>query len=741
MAGGPEELEIKLSVTPATGDAPAILEIRDTGVGMGRDELVANLGTIAKSGTSAFLDALGKNGGAGKTTPKNKKGGSDSTSASSLIGQFGVGFYSAYLVADRVQVVSARAGASASQWVWESAADGAFEVWEDKDGPRLGRGTAVRLFLKPDKPEYQDLGKLKALVSKYSEFVGHPILLNASRTVEEEVAVGGEAKEAEKKADDFSVEDEEDEPAAPTKVKKTVFAWERLNDVAPVWLRPPSDVSEADHAAFYSALAKTGPAAPPPLTHAHFKAEGDVEFRAVLYVPPTPPPSFYENYYSAAPAVRLYVRRVFVGDDFGRDLLPKYLGFLAGVVDSDSLPLSVSRETLQAAPALRTIKKKVTRKALDALKKLADAEEATSGQGKKGGGLFGGKKKGKDGAEDEKKGPYTTFWAGFGKAVKLGVMEDAPNRARLARLLRFETSAANVGPPGAPNSTSLAGYVSRMKEGQKAIFYLTGGDRAALEKSPFASRLAAAGVETLFFTDAIDEYLAQHLTEFDGVKLQSASKEGLALGDEDGVDKARAAAVRAAFKPLASWWKDTLGGSSVVSSVRVVPAGLGTAPAVVTTSAYGWSAHMEKIIRAQALAGADGAARAQYMKGQKILEINPRHALVRALYEAHGKDPKDPKAASLARLIWDAALLESGFEVEDVHALAARLHAAAGVAFGGFEAGEDVSALADPVVPDLPAEDEEEEKAPKKAAKKEKKAADSLSLDLEEVEDGGKDEL
>jgi len=747
---------------------------------MGRDELVANLGTIAKSGTSAFLDALGKTGGSGGKAAKSggKKGVTTSpdSSASSLIGQFGVGFYSAYLVADRVQVVSARAGAGGpskggggggapTQWVWESAADGAFEVWEDVAGPPLGRGTAVRLFLKGDKPEYSDPATLRRLVAKYSEFVGHPILLNATSTVEEEVAeeAGGAKEEEEKKAgEDFSIEDEEDDgpasasaSAATKKVKKTVWAWERLNDVAPVWLRPPGDVSDADHAAFYSALAKTGPAAPPPLAHAHFKAEGDVEFRAVLYVPPSPPPSFYENYYSASPSVRLYVRRVFVGDDFGKDLLPKYLGFLSGVVDSDSLPLSVSRETLQAAPALRTIKKKVVRKALDALKKLADAEEEAAGAGKKGGGLFGKSKKkggkaaaaGGGGPDADAPGPYTTFWAGFGKAVKLGVMEDALNRARLARLLRFETSAAGVGPPGAPNTTSLAGYVGRMKPGQKAIFYLTGGDRAALERSPFAARLAGAGVEALFFTDAIDEYLAQHLTEFDGVKLQSASKEGLALGDEDGGDKAKAAAVRAAFKPLAAWWQTSLGGPAVVSSVRVVPAGLGAAPAVVTTSAYGWSAHMEKIIRAQALAGADGAARAAYMRGAKILEVNPRHALVRALYAAHSADPASPDAVALARLIWDAALLESGFEVEDVHALASRLHAAAGRAYGGLGAGEDVAALADPVVPDLPAEDEEEEedtaskKGKKKAAgKAADKAGGGLSLDVDEAE-GGKDEL
>jgi heat shock protein 90kDa beta len=730
LEGGPEELDIRLSVDP---DA-RVLEIRDTGVGMTREELVSNLGTIAKSGTSAFLDALAKTGSEGKAGAavdggkKAKKSATGTTSdpspssASSLIGQFGVGFYSAYLVADRVQVVSAPVkGASGAtppkQWVWESAADGAFEVYEDSPAsPRLGRGTAVRLFLKPDKPEYADHAKLRALVARYSEFVGHPILLNASRTVEEPVVdedEDGKKKEKKNAGDDATtaiIEDEEDDGDADTAPKPktktvTVYGWERLNDVAPVWLRPPAEVTEADHASFYSALVKAGPSAPPPLTHAHFKAEGDVEFRAILYVPPSPPPAFYENYYSADPAVRLYVRRVFVGDDFGKELLPRYLGFLAGVVDSDSLPLSVSRETLQAAPALRTIKKKLVRKALDALKRLADAEEEeVAGKKKKGGGGLFGKKKDED--SNTSPLPYTSFWRGFGKAVKLGIMEDAPNRARLARLLRFETSAAGVGPPGAPNTTSLAGYVSRMKPGQKAIFYLTGGDRETLERSPFARRLAAAGVEALYFTDAIDEYLAQHLTDFDGTRLQSASKEGLALGDEDGGDAHKAKAVRAAFRPLADWWKAQLG-PGAVSSVRVVPAGLGTAPAVVTTSAYGWSAHMERVIKAQALAGSEGAARAAYMRGQKILEINPRHALIQALRTAHASDPAGPATAALARLLWDAALLESGFDVEDPAAFAARLHAAAGRAYGGLDSDAAAGELSEPDVPALPVEEEE----------------------------------
>ena len=639
---------------------------------MTRADLVANLGTIAKSGTSAFLDTLAKGGDL------------------SLIGQFGVGFYSVYLVADRVQVVSKHNG-EAKQWVWESAADGAFTVAEDKTGEPLGRGTLIRLHIKEDKPEYLDIAKLRGLVAKYSEFVGHPIYLYASK--EESREVPDDAAPTAPKSDDDDVVSDAVDDAAPdaaadadaapkTKtVTETVWAWERLNDVAPIWLRPPTSVPDADHLAFYRAISKSSDA---PLARAHFRAEGDVEFRALVYVPGAPPPNFYENYYSAEPSLKLYVRRVFVSDDF-KDLVPRYLSFLRGVVDSDTLPLSVSRETLQASPALKTIKKKVVRKALDVIKKLADAEAEEGGKKK---GFFARKKAKSADADDTP--TYAKFWTAYGRALKLGVLEDAPNRARLARLLRFKSSAVDGG-----NVTSLEAYVGRMKPGQKSIFYLAGESAADLAASPFAEKLLDAGLEVLYMDDAVDEYMMQQLTEFDDFKFANAAKEGLKLDDggdaasaEDAKSKAKAA--RKAFKPVATWWAATLGGG--VSSVKLSTR-LTKSPAVVVTSQYGWSANMERIMKAQALSSEGKAA---YMRGAKTLEVNPRHALVRALIAKHAANPDDPAAADLARGLYEAALLESGFALDDAKAFVGRVHALLGAAHAP---GEDLTKLVDPVLP------------------------------------------
>ena len=679
LADNPE-LEIRIRVDPDAGT----LEIRDSGVGMTRDDLVNNLGTLARSGTSAFLDALSasaKNGG---------KGGSSSDSLS-LIGQFGVGFYSAFLVADRVQVISKPAGKESQQWAWESAADGAFTVKEsDEEGLLEGRGTLVRLFLKDDAAEYKDQHKLRELVGRYSEFVGHPIFLHESKEESREVPLDEkEEEEVEKKdrkkgGDDNEISDGDDDdldldsgdddksskkPKTKT-VKETVWSWARLNDVKPIWLRAPSDVKDDEHLDFFRAVAKTGPE-DSPIARAHFSAEGDVEFRALLYVPATAPFGFYESYYTMEPSVRLYVRRVFVSDSgVVKDIVPRYLGFLRGVVDSDSLPLSVSRETLQASPALKTIKKKVVRKVLDALKKMSDAEASAvaalaerkkASAGGKSGGLFG--KKSSTAAAPTKDeaaaiDAYSTLWKYYGRAIKLGLLEDKPNAARLAKLLRFKTSAFPE-QKHAANLTSLDAYVSRMQPGQKQIFYLTGEDASALARSPFAERLLEGGFEVLLLDDPVDEYMSQSLTEFDGLKLADASKDGLKLSKDKSSDassssdskddasssssssasgdvadekarKQRDKAVRKAFKPLTDWWAspDVLGAGAGVARVRVSPR-LVRSPAVVVSSQHGWNANMERIMRAQALAATDAGARAASMRGGRTLEVNPRHGLVR----------------------------------------------------------------------------------------------------------------
>jgi len=611
-----------------------VLSIRDRGVGMTKQQLKENLGTIAKSGTSGFLESMQKGGDI------------------NLIGQFGVGFYSVYLVADYVEVVS-KHNDEAAQYVWESRADGAFAISEDTSGEALGRGTLVRLHLKEEAVEYSEVAKLKELVSKYSEFGNFPIYLQTEKQVEREEALpaggaGAEAPLAEADGEEVEVEDgeEPDAPAAATrKVSETVREWQLLNDNKAIWLRPSTEVSDADYAAFYKALSKDSEA---PLAHSHFKAEGDVEFKAVLFVPRKAEPGHYENYYAKASALKLYVRRVFISDEFN-ELLPKYLSFIRGIVDSDSLPLNVSRETLQQHSSLKTIKKKLVRKALDMLRKLADDSSAAA---------EGGNEAATDEAKDS---DYDAFWKTFGKSLKLGIIEDASNRTRLAKLLRFTSSQSG------DKLTSLEQYVSRMQPWQKQIYYLTGDSEEQLKASPFLEKLLAKGVEVIFFTDPIDEYVMQNLTEFEDHKFQNASKEDLKFGDADADDKAAEKAQKARFKALTSWWKALLPAADV-EAVRV-SSRLSTTPCIVVSSKYGWSANMERIMKSQAL----GDDRSAYNKARKILEINPAHPLVRDLAAAVSVDAEDAAAKRVASVLWELALLESGYSLEDTKAFTERV--------------------------------------------------------------------
>ena len=562
-----------------------------------------------------------------------------------LIGQFGVGFYSVYLVADYVEVVS-KHNDDPKQYIWESKADGAFAISEDAEGEPLGRGTLIRIHLKEEAQEYASPAKLRELVAKYSEFMNFPIYLQTEREESKEVPLPEEEEVAAAEEGDEAAD--ADEPAAPRTqtVKTVVNDWELLNDNKAIWLRPAAEVTEAEYEKFYKALSKDVEA---PAAYSHFKAEGDVEFKAILFVPGRAEPNLFENYHSKPSGLKLYVRRVFISDEFN-ELLPKYLSFMKGIVDSDSLPLNVARESLQQHSSLKTIKKKLVRKALDVLRKLAD-DEAKEGEEKEEG-------------EAPAAAPklYTKFWKNFGKAIKLGVIDDSSNRGRLAKLMRF-TSSASGG-----ELTSLEQYVGRMKPWQKQIYYLAGDSQEALEKSPFLERLLAKEVEVVYFTEPIDEYLMQSLTEFEDHKFQNAQKDDLKLGDEDEEDKKSAKALKAKFKTLTSWWKALLPAADI-ESVKLSNR-LSTTPCVVVSSKYGWSANMERIMKAQAM-GDD--TRSSYMKGKKILEINPAHPLVRELRAAVYLDAEDEKAKTVATLLWETALLESGYSLEDLKGFSERM--------------------------------------------------------------------
>ncbi|KAL6982509.1 heat shock protein 90 [Sarracenia purpurea var. burkii] len=634
--GDNTKLEIQIKLDKAN----KILSIRDRGIGMTKEDLIKNLGTIAKSGTSAFVEKIQTSGDL------------------NLIGQFGVGFYSVYLVADYVEVISKHN--DDKQYVWESKADGSFAVSEDKWNEPLGRGTEIRLHLREEAGEYLEETKLKELVKKYSEFINFPIHLWASKEVdvevpadedessdEEETSESGE----EEKEDEDKEEDEEGEKKPKTKkVKETTYEWELLNDVKAIWLRNPKEVTDEEYTKFYHSLAKDF-SLDKPLAWSHFNAEGDVEFKAVLFVPPNAPHDLYESYYNANKSnLKLYVRRVFISDEFD-ELLPKYLNFLKGLVDSDTLPLNVSREMLQQHSSLKTIKKKLIRKALDMIRKIADEDPDESND------------KDKTDVEEssdinEKKGQYTKFWNEFGKSIKLGIIEDATNRNRLAKLLRFESSKSDG------KLTSLDQYISRMKPGQKDIFYITGTSKEQLEKSPFLERLTKKNYEVIFFTDPVDEYLMQYLMDYEDKKFQNVSKEGLKLG-KDSKDKE----LKESFKELTKWWKGALA-SENVDDVKISNR-LADSPCVVVTSKYGWSANMERIMQSQTLSDASKQA---YMRGKRVLEINPRHPIIKELRERVVKDPEDGSVKQTAQLVYQTALMESGFMLNDPKDFASHIY-------------------------------------------------------------------
>ena len=650
-SGEEANLDIRIKVDKENG----VLSIRDRGVGMTKAELKENLGTIAKSGTSAFLEQMQKGGDM------------------NLIGQFGVGFYSVYLVADFVEVRS-KHNSEDKQWIWESKADGAFAISEDEGEP-LGRGVEINIYFKEEAQEYLEEDKLKELVEKYSEFINFPIYLWNSEEVEEDVPLSDEelAEQAakaegeedeedleetdeddeseENDEDDDEVEDEDEEELPQTKtVKKTVWDWKTVNDNKAIWLRSSTEVEDDEYTKFYKALSKDDKE---PLSYTHFKAEGDVEFKSILFIPEKPPSDLFDNYYNKAAALKLYVRRVFISDEFD-ELLPKYLSFIKGIVDSDTLPLNVSRETLQQHTSLKTIKKKLVRKALDMIRKLAeegqdddDDDEAAVAA---------------DDSAEEEETKYDKFWKNYGKAIKLGIIEDASNRTRLAKLMRFYTSKSPT------KLVSLEQYVERMKPGQKSIYYLAGESREALEKSPFLEKLLHKDLEVIYFTDPIDEYTMQNLTEFDDFKFSNASKEDLKFGDDTDAAKARLKKVKEEFKDFIKWWKEILP-SEDVEAVKISNR-LVTTPCSVVTSKYGWSANMERIMKAQALSD-DG--RMAYMRGRKTLEINPGHPIIKTLKEKSEDDADDEDTKRTALIMYETALLESGFMFEEPKGFAGRL--------------------------------------------------------------------
>lgn len=583
------------------------LTIIDTGIGMNKQELIKNLGSIAHSGTRTFMETLQ----------------SGQKPDISLIGQFGVGFYSAYLVAQNVKVVTK--ANDDIQYIWESSASGSFTIREDTDGESIKRGTKIILEIKDDQKEYLEESRIREIVKKHSEFCSFPIKCYSEREEEidnEEVHADEDGEDNDGEiVPDTSVENK------TSKEKRIVKEFVRLNTQPPIWQRKPEDVTSEEYASFYKSISNDWN---DHLAVKHFELDGSVQLKAILFIPKHPPHDMFNTVSKKRNNVKLYVRKVLITDD-STNLLPDYLGFVHGVVDSNDLPLNVSREMLQQNGIMKIIRNSLVKKVVEMIAELEVNHDN-----------------------------FTTFNESFSKNIKLGIHEDEKNKTKLIEVIRYHSTKS------LDKQISFKDYVGRMQEGQKKIYYMTGESLKAIETSPFLEKLKNLNLEVLLMTDPIDEYMIQSLVDYDGKKLVCCSKECLEL-DHTSDEKQAFEKLQKDWEPICKTIKNILG--ERVQGVKISDR-LTSNPCVLVTDRYGYSANMERIMKAQALRD----SRDLMFGSRKTLEINPDHILIKDIQERVNKSSNQKAIKNIIELLYETVLIDSGFSIDEPNKYAQRIY-------------------------------------------------------------------
>ena len=578
------------------------LTVQDTGIGMTKNDLINNLGTIAKSGTKEFMQKF------------------TDTKDSNLIGQYGVGFFASFLVSDRVEVISKHNDDDCYQW--SSDAGGSFEIVPSED--TIPRGTKVILYLKKDQLQYLEESSIRNLIKTHSEFTGYDISLLTEKTEEKEITDDEAEEESTEKGDEPVIEEVSTNTRKMKKVTEIKREMEVLNGIRPLWTRRPEDITDDEYKEFYKTL--TGDWEDP-LGVKHFAIEGQIVFRSVLYTPRRAPFDLFETTGKKRNNIKLYVKQVFVTDDVD-DLVPEWLRFVKGVIDSEDLPLNISRECLQQNRIIRIIRKSIIKKSIEMIENIAQNSEQ-----------------------------FKIFYQHFSKSIKLGIHEDATYRKSLASLLRYRTTKTN-----ADDMVGLSEYVGRMKENQKGIYFITGDN--GVGSSPFLEQFRKRDLEVLLLTEPMDEYCAQQLQEYEDKKLICITKGKIEFDDGDDENE-----LAEKYKPLCEIMKSSLEGrvEEVVLSNKLVDS-----PCILSTTAHGWSSHMEKIMRLQALR--DNTMNS-YMISKKTLELNANNKIIKHLLVLSEKLENIKIIKDLTELLYQTSLMVSGFDVDSPVAFSRRIHA------------------------------------------------------------------